>query len=248
MNIRQQKLLKKLKKQGSLSIESEAFELQVSSMTIRRDIQLFVDHGLAVKTHGGAVSRANDLEQLFIQSKASDAQRRIAVKAVELIPDKSSIMLSNGSTTLEVARQLAVSGKQLSVVTNSLPIAATLFQTGIQVILTGGTLRSNSLDLAGPVTEKNINEYYIDILISGCDGAKSNEGFFTKDLELAETERKSVEKSRKVIIVTESYKFNSPSFVKFASPDKIGALISDSGLSLQDQTKLKKYGIQVITC
>ncbi len=248
MNIRQRNLLKKLKKQGSLSIEDEASELQVSSMTIRRDVQLLIDHGLAVKTQGGAIPRTNDPEQLFIQAKATDAQQRIAIKAVELIPDKSSIMLSTGSTTLEIARKLAVSGKQLSVVTNSLPIAATLFQTSIKVILTGGTLRSNSLDLVGPITEKNIDEYYIDLLFSGCDGAKSDEGFFTKDLELAEMERKSVEKSHKVIIVTESHKFNSPSFVKFASPDEIGTVISDSKLSAKDRIELEKQGIEVIVC
>lgn len=248
MNIRQRNLLKKLKKQGSLSIEDEALKLQVSSMTIRRDVQLLVDHGLAIKTQGGAVSRVNDPEQLFIQAKATDAQQRIAEKAVELIPDKSTIMLSTGSTTLEIARKLAVSGKQLSVVTNSLPIAATLFQTNIKVILTGGTLRSNSLDLVGPITEKNIDEYYIDMLFSGCDGAKSDEGFFTKDLELAEMERKSVEKSHKVIIVTESHKFNNPSFVKFASPEETSTLITDSDLKDQDRINLEKHGVEVIVC
>ncbi len=246
MNTRQQNLLKKLKKQGSLSIENEALELQVSSMTIRRDIQLLVEHGLAIKTHGGAVSRTNEPEQLFVQAKSSEAQKRLAVETVKLIPDNSTIMLSNGSTTLEVARQLAVSGKQLSVLTNSLPIAATLFQTGIQVILTGGTLRSNSLDLAGPVTEKNIDEYYIDMLISGCDGAKADEGFFTKDLELAEMERKSVEKSHKVVIVTESSKFNRPSFVKFASPREVSILITSPGLPDKEITALKRNGVSVM--
>ena len=130
-------------------------------------------------------------------------------------------MRSTGSTTLEVARLLAVSGKRLSVVTNSLPIAAALFQTPIQVILTGGTLRSDSLDLAGPVTEKNLDEYYIDMLISGCDGAFASEGFFTKDINLAEMERKAVQKSKKVLIVAEVHKFKQRAFVKFASPGEV---------------------------
>ncbi|MBU8901455.1 MAG: hypothetical protein KOO69_01810, partial [Victivallales bacterium] len=195
-----------------------------------------------------AVPRVNDPEQLFIQSKANEAQKRIAAKTIELIPDNSSIMLSTGSTTLEVARQLASSGKQLSVVTNSLPIAATLYQTNIQVILTGGTLRNNSLDLVGPVTEKNINEYYIDILISGCDGAIAEEGFFTKDVSLAEMERKSVKQSGKVIIVSESYKFDNPAFVKFASPQDVTTLITDTNLTPEKHASLRKAGLEIISC
>jgi DeoR family transcriptional regulator, aga operon transcriptional repressor len=248
MNIRQQKLLKKLKQQGSLSIEDEAATQGVSSMTIRRDIQMLAEKGLAIKTHGGAVPRVNDPEQLFIQSKATEGQKRIAAKAVELIPGNSTIMLSTGSTTLEVARQLVASGKQLSVITNSLPIAATLYQTNIQVLLTGGTLRANSLDLVGPVTEKNIDEYYIDILISGCDGALAEEGFFTKDLSLAEMERKSVKKSHKIIIVTESHKFDRPAFAKFASTQDISTIITDTDLPAEKHTVLSEAGLEVITC
>jgi DeoR family transcriptional regulator of aga operon len=248
MNKRQQALLDKLSRLGRISLEEEAAAFSVSTMTIRRDINMFEAQGIAVRSQGGAVSRVNAPSQLLIGGHASENQKRIARKALTLIPDDCTLMLSTGSSTLEVARQLAVSGKRLSVVTNSLQIAVTLFQTTVQVILTGGTLRSDSLDLIGPVAEKNLDEYYIDILITGCDGAIAEEGFFTKDLNLAAMERKSAEKSRKVIIVSESYKFHKPSFVKFASSDKIDLLISDSNLALQDQTRLKAHGIEIITC
>ncbi|MBN2643747.1 MAG: DeoR/GlpR transcriptional regulator [Victivallales bacterium] len=246
MNKRQQKLLDKLKRLGSLSLEEEAEAFSVSTMTIRRDIAMFEEQGIAVRSQGGAVSRVADSGQLLMEGNASDAQRRIARKTLELIPDACTLMLSTGRTTLEVARQLAVSGKRLAVVTNSLQIAAALFQTPVQVILTGGTLRADSLDLVGPVTEKNLDEYYIDILITGCDGAVADEGFFTKDLNLAAMERKSVEKSRKVIMVTESSKFNSPSFVKFAEPGNISTVVSDINLSDRDCACLQKSGIEVI--
>ncbi len=248
MNIRQKTLLEKLKKLGTLSIEEEADHFSVSTMTIRRDIQLFEEHGLAIRTHGGAVPRVNDPSQLFIQAKSTEAQKHIAAKTIELISPGSTIMLSTGTTTLEVARQLATSSLQLSVVTNSLPIAATLYQTQIQVILTGGTLRSNSLDLTGPVTEKNIDEYYIDTLITGCDGAIAQEGFFTKDMNLAEMEKKSVKKSRKVIVTTESHKFNNPSFVKFASTKEVSVLVTDKKISDNDKHILASAGMKVFAC
>lgn len=246
MNTRQKTLLEKLHKLGSLSIEEEALIFKVAPMTIRRDIQLFEKQGIAIRTHGGAVPRISEPSQLFTQQDANEAQKRIAKKAVELIPDGCTLMLSTGTTTLEVARQLAASDLRICVITNSLPIAAVLFQTKIQVILTGGSLRTSSLDLVGPVTEKNLDEYYIDILITGCDGASAEEGFFTKDLNLAEMEKKSVKKSGKTIIVTESSKFNKPSFVKFASMDEISTLITDRKLLPEIKNRMDKTKLELI--
>ena len=245
MNARQKTLLEKLHKLGRLSIEEEAVAFDVAPMTIRRDIQFFESQGIAIRTHGGAVPRVSDPMRLFTQPESSMAQKRIARKAVEIIPPECTVLLSTGSTTLEVARQLAASDLRICVITNSLPIAAVLFQTKIQVILTGGSLRSNSLDLTGPVTEKNLDEYYIDILITGCDGA-SADGFFTKDLNLAEMEKKSVKKSGKTIIVTESHKFAKPAFVKFASIDEISTVITDKKLSEEIAVPLRHSGLELI--
>jgi len=245
MNSRQKTLVEKLYKLGRLFIKEEATAFAVAPMTIRRDIQFFESQGIAIRTHGGAVPRVNEPLQIFTQSEASAIQKKIARKAVEMIPAESTLMLSTGSTTLEVARQLAASDLRICVITNSLPIAAVLFQTKIQVVLTGGSLRSNSLDLTGPVTEKNLDEYYIDILITGCDGV-SQDGFFTKDLNLAEMEKKSVKKSAKTIVVTESHKFNKPAFVKFASLNEISTVITDKKLPDEFSRQLLHSGIELI--
>lgn len=247
MNRRQKTLLDKLVRLGRISIEAEAPVFGVSEMTIRRDITLLEEMGLAIRTHGGAVPRTDVKESILAETSSTDGQKRIARKILELIPDSCTLMLSTGSTTLEVARHLAVSGKRLSVVTNSLPIAAALFQTPVQVILTGGTLRSDSLDLAGPVTEKNLDEYYIDMLISGCDGAIAAEGFFTKDINLAEMERKAVQKSKNVLIVAEAGKFERRAFVKFASTAEVSAVVTDGRLSQADAAALDKAGVKLIT-
>ena len=246
MNIRQKKLIERLHKLGRLSIEEEAASFKVAPMTIRRDIQLFEKQGIAIRTHGGAVPRISEPAQLFTQPDGSAAQKKIARKALKMIPNDCTLMLSAGTTTLEVARQLAASDLRICVITNSLTVAAVLFQTKIQVVLTGGSLRSNSLDLIGPVTEKNLDEYYIDLLITGCDGASAEEGFFTKDLNLAEMEKKSVKKSARTIVVTESHKFRKPAFVKFAFMNEISTVITDRKLPEEDASKIISNGIELV--
>jgi len=246
MNIRQKNLFEKLQKSGRVLIDDESRHFGVSAMTIRRDLQFLEDTGLAVRTHGGAIPRVETNNQLTTLTAATDAQKRIAKEVVKLIKPGSTIMISVGTTTLQIARELVASGMQLSVVTNSLPIAAALFQSKVKVLLTGGFLRDQSMDLVGPVAEKNLSEFYIDILITGCDGAVSDIGFFTSDLNLATMERKTVEVSEQVIVVTESHKFQKKAFTKFASLDDVSTVITDSSLQELDYQRLKAHDIQVI--
>lgn len=247
MNRRQNDLSKKLQHVGKILFEEEAKRFGVSSMTIRRDLSVLEEAGLAIRIPGGARSYTKTNLEQMLEDKSSNTQKRIAAKALEFIEPNSTIMLSAGTTTLEIARQLAASGMPLSLVTNSLQVAFVLFQSPVQVLLTGGSLRTSSLDLVGPVTEKNLNEFYIDILFMGCDGAASNEGFFTSDLNLASMEHKSVEVSEKAILVTESSKFAKPSFMKYASLEDVSTVITDRNINPDDEKNLIQHDIQVIT-
>ena len=246
MNSRQQNLLEKLSKAGRLEAVEEARRLNVSNMTIWRDFKLFEEQALAVKTHGGIISAANENLPFNCISKASDFQKKIAKAAISLIPMNSTIMLSSGTTTLEIARQLVSSGRpHVTVITNSLPVAAIFYKTNFDAILLGGSLRRNSMDLTGPLSEKNLDELHIDMLFTGCDGAIPDEGFFTSDLSLAALERKSVQRSRIVAVVTESRKFGKNPLVKFASSKDVQIVITDRNLSRADKAMMEKNKIKV---
>ncbi len=248
MNSRQQHLLEKLSRAGRLETAKEAALLKVSPMTLWRDFKMFEEQGLALRTHGGVIP-ALDRQLGFPNiSKASESQKKIAKIAVSLVPKNSTVMLSTGTTTLEVARQIVSSGKtNMTVVTNSLPVAAIFYQTDFNVILLGGSLRRNSMDLTGPLSEKNLDELHIDMLFTGCDGAISDEGFFTSDLSLAELERKSVQRTKTVVVVTESGKFGRKALAKFASVKDVQVVITDRNLSDSDKTKLEKNKISLMT-
>lgn len=248
MNSRQRHLLDKLSKAGKLETAEEAALLEVSPMTLWRDFKMFEEQGLAVRTHGGVIPAVNRQLSFPDVSKSSEFQRKIAKIAVSLVPQNSTVMLSVGTTTLEVARQLVTSGKtHVTIVTNSLPVAAIFYQTDFNVILLGGSLRRNSMDLTGPLSEKNLDELHIDMLFTGCDGAISEEGFFTSDLSLAELERKSVLRTKTVAVVTESGKFGRKALAKFASPEDVQVVITDKNISRADKSRLEKDKIKVLT-
>lgn len=247
MNPRQQHLMEKLSKTGRLETAEEAVLLKVSPMTLWRDFKMFEERGIALRTHGGVVPPASS-HLGFPNIGSTEFQKKIAKTAISLVSRNSTIMLSTGTTTLEVARQLVSSGKtNVAVVTNSLPVAAIFYQTDFNVILLGGSLRRNSMDLTGPLSEKNLDELHIDMLFTGCDGAVSEEGFFTSDLSLAELERKSVQRTKTVVVVTESGKFGRKALAKFASVGEVQVVITDKNISRADKAKLEKNKISVMT-
>jgi len=247
MNTRQKKILQKLKRNGHVSIAKEAHAFAVNEMTIRRDLNILESIGEATRIHGGAIPQVSIPGGMdFLATSPRDAQIRIAQETIKHLEPNSTVMLNTGTTVLQVAREIATSEIPLTVITNSLPVAIVLYRSQCQVILTGGTLREKWVDLTGPLTQKNLDAYYVDILIAGCDGALPQEGFFTSDINLAEIEKKSVQISNKVIIVTESSKFGKKSFAKFATIDKVDIIISDKKLPKSTVDELSKQNIQVI--
>ena len=246
MNTRQQELKNKIDTLGHIDIVTEAEAFGVSEMTIRRDIAFLEKNGLAVQVKGGAIPKAKICESM-IDSPAKNAIAAGMMEILEQMPEVKTLMLSTGGTTLAFARLLAQKNLPITVLTNSIPIASALFQTQTKVILTGGELRTTSMDLVGPAAEKYLSDYHVDLLLTGCDGADSQEGFYTSDLNLASYEKLSVKIADKTFILTESAKFKRKALAKFAELNEIDSLITDNNLKAIDREILARRKIKVIT-
>ncbi len=248
MNQRQTEILQRLRTAGKVDYEEEAAYFGVTPMTVRRDLHALAKAGKVLLTRKGAVGRSEIYEKGTGKPMVSE-QILIAERAWQLLqetPNVKSIMLSTGTTTLAFAQLLARMNPVLSVLTNSIPIASALFQTRLKVMLTGGELRSNSLDLVGPAAEQFLHDYHVDILFTGCDGADAAQGFYTADLNLANLENQSVKISEKVVILTASEKFTRKSLVKFAVLNDVDYVITDPKLGAQEEKMLTSRGVQVL--
>jgi DeoR family transcriptional regulator of aga operon len=246
MNNRQKELKDRINTLGHIDISNEAESFGVSEMTIRRDIAFLEKNDLAVQVKGGAIPKAKICDS-FIESPTKNAIAARMLELLEEMPEIRTIMLSTGSTTLAFARILARKNLPLTVITNSIPIASALFQTQIKVIICGGELRSVSMDLVGPAAEKYLSDYHVDLLLTGCDGADSEQGFYTSDLNLASYEQQSVKIADKVFILSESHKFERKSLAKFAELSEIDVLITDDKLKSIDREILLRKNIEVFT-
>ena len=256
MNSRQKQILALLRTSDQ-SIRSLASRFEVTEMTVRRDLKALSDH------EGVIVSRGQVMLYDKLQKSSEDAEMEasavvranIAEALYHRIFPVETLFLSGGRTTLAFARYLAAhSVSPATVVTNSLAIASTLFcgnnrndATGqSKVILLGGELRTDQMDLMGPVAEKNLREYHVEWLVTGCDAADSERGFFTSDLSVSNLERESVKIADHVAVVTASEKFTLGGFVKFADFSDIDLLVTDENLPSSVAEGLEQHGLEVI--
>ena len=213
---------------GGIRIKSAARELGVTEMTLRRDLRELETKKLALLVKGGAIPHPARYEPEQTENTLLDRKFAIARALFLRILPSETIFISSGSTSLAFAKVVARQNVlPMTVVTNSLSVASTLFQSCCKVILLGGELRTTSLDLVGPISEKNIEEYHVDWLVSGCDGAYSDYGFYTSDVSLSNLEKKSIGIADHVAIIADSTKFGRKALTRFAALKDIELLVTD---------------------
>ncbi|MBN2302385.1 MAG: DeoR/GlpR transcriptional regulator [Lentisphaerae bacterium] len=232
-NIRQDRILEILARDGESTVESLVNQLGVSVMTIRRDLASLSRSGQLSRTHGGAVLSRTGIVQFEFKDKSQlciHQKRAIAAEAARMVLPGMSVSLDTGTTTLEVARVLA-SVDNLTVLTTSLAIASVLQGCdNIELILLGGSVRKFSPDLTGPLTEDNLKNFRTHISILGAD-AVTRDGSFTTDVRISQISKAMIENSDKAVLVVDSSKFARTAFVQCASLNEIDTIITDDECS-----------------
>jgi len=240
LNHRQTEIVNMLQGGQRISVRELAARFAVSEMTIRRDLNALEAERLLVRTYGGATPA--DSPRLHLESPA---QAAIGRRAAALVAPGQTIMLSTGATALEVARHLPRDAN-LTVATTSLSVAQELFGSTLTVVLFGGILRKEFPSLYGPMTEAMIKNFHVDRLFTGCDGARSDDGFYTAEIQHSSLEQAMIRSADHVTVITESRKFGQPAFVRFAAIDEVDMVITDPGLSSLDRQRLEERGVEVV--
>ena len=161
IDVRRNKILEQLRKEGKVSVSRLAVELGATPVTIRNDLTALERDGYLVRMQGGAViSHRSDVQ--FNSSMTDDAflqKQALAQQVAAMVADGETLFFNSGTTTLHIARALKEK-KYLNIVTNSLAIAMELGphlmccfwaarSTPAMVLQPAATLR-NSLANTGP--------------------------------------------------------------------------------------------------
>ena len=231
---------------GRVTVIELAEKFGVTAETIRRDLATLDAQGGIRRVHGGAVpSRNYRTEFTPFESRAQsalDAKRRIARKALELLPPPgSTLFLDGGTTTALMAEALATSGLEsiphaptsgyvppYKLITNSLPIAKTLADSEyFDIQLLGGKVRPQAQAVVGNIATQTIAVLRADVAFVGTNALTLNHGLSTPDEEEGAVKRAMVTHAEHVIALVDATKFGLDYLVSFAAIEDISTVVTD---------------------
>jgi DeoR family transcriptional regulator of aga operon len=232
----------------SVSLAEFADALGVSAATVRRDLADLDYQRLLRRTHGGATvmdSRA-ELPVALRDTQFLEAKRLIGRQMALLIPpERHAVALSGGSTTAQVARALS-NHRDLTIITNSLTIAGLVTSyPQLKVIMTGGSLRSQSLELVGILAENTFNAINVGTAILGTDGITASGGVTTHDDTEARTNHAMVTHAQRTVVVADGSKIGRLAMAKVTDIDQVDALVTDDTADPDALAEIEQAGVTV---
>lgn len=234
-----------MRRAGSVRVADLAAQLDVSEMTVRRDLDVLDEAGLIVKVHGGATIRyehSTDEPGFEVKrSRNTFEKQAIAASAAVLIGPGAAIGITAGTTTVQLAAEL-VTVPNLTVVTNSVPVADLFHaapRTDRTVILVGGE-RTPSDALVGPVSVNALRSFHLDTVFMGVHGMHERAGFTTPNLLEADTNRAFVEATDELVVLADHTKWGVTGLTTIAPLEAASVCISDDELSEHAQSVLRE--------
>ncbi|GAA5027962.1 DeoR/GlpR family DNA-binding transcription regulator [Microbacterium fluvii] len=234
---RQALIERQLADEGRVSVVSLARRFDVTTETVRRDLDLLERAGALRRVHGGAVTaeRSSTAETSVATrtGRASAAKAAIARRCIDLVPSgfRGSLYLDAGTTTAAIAHALI--GRTdldggIDVVTHSMVLAGALAGArGIELTVIGGRVRGITAAAVGAETVRAISHFRPDIGFIGTNGIAAGFGVSTPDPEEASVKAAIVAACRRVVVAADAEKHDRELLVSFAALDDLDVLVTD---------------------
>lgn len=234
-----------------------ADEFGLTLATIRRDLIELERRGVARRAYGGAVlaepsaahsalllSEPRLVDRFDLQRAEKEA---IGRAAASLVRDGETIMIDGGTTTLQVCRNLA-DKHDLSIISCALNNLwqELVSKADLQIFLTGGYLRAQSLSLVGEVAENMLRGFLANKTILGIDGISLENGFTTVNFLEASIKKRMIEAGQELIIVADHTKFGKICPIPVAPVERASKVVTDAHVSAEFIRSLEKRGVEVV--
>jgi DeoR family fructose operon transcriptional repressor len=237
-----------------VTVAQLAERFDVSTDTVRRDLQQLHDEGLVVRTHGGAVSVAaiaSTEKKLDVRMQIhTDAKDRIGALAATLIADNSVVMINAGTTALAVVRHLN-NHRDLTIATNNLRIPTEISPKILRdFYLFGGAVRLGGQSTVGPVSFQlgggRDMQLRCDIAIVSVGAVSAGVGYSTSNLSEAVMMGEMMQRATRVVILADSSKFSDPLFAQIAELDRADFLVTEAEPPEDLAEALRQAEVQVL--
>lgn len=246
MNERHAKILELLSRYHKMEVSCLSTLLNVSQVTIRKDLIALEQSGMLVREHGYAtLNNSDDINKRL--AFHFEQKMQIVKRAAQLVEDGETIFIESGSCCALLAVEIAQTKKDVTIVTNSAFIADYVRKIeNVQIVLLGGNYQKESQVMVGPMTAQCAQAYFADKLFIGTDGFSIRTGFTGNDYMRSVAVQDMAKQVEKVIVVTDSSKFYQKGNVSLIATNRIHMLITNPDIPLEQEQYLLEQKVEII--
>ena len=248
---RHRQILDLLVTQGACTYQELSARFDVSTMTIRRDVEFLAGQGLLIKTLGG-VQNASAPSYFFETplysriSKNRDEKREIAERALELIESGQTLFIDGSTTCQQLARLIADERQGLTIVTNSALVAIEVGKsTNNMTVCIGGQFERDTVSFIGASAEEAAGKYFVDMCLISTKGFVPAEGTFESSVGNLTVKQRFSDQSAHTILLVDHSKFGARALTKAIDISRIGTVVTDAATSQSDLDLLQELGKDV---
>ncbi|SHO49363.1 DeoR/GlpR family DNA-binding transcription regulator [Desulfopila aestuarii] len=245
---RQNQILAIAREQGRVDVEDLSRSFEVSPQTIRKDLNDLCERQLLQRIHGGAIV-GSGIENVSYEARrllAPDSKKVIGIRAAQLIPDNSSMLINIGTTTEQVAHALK-DHHGLLVITNNVNAVHIMKNfMGIELIIAGGLVRRSDGGIIGVAAVDFINQFKVDYAVIGVSAIDEDGSLLDYDYREVRVAQAIIENARQVILVADLMKLERNAPVRIGHISQIDTVVTDGEFPQKLKAICKENGVKIV--
>ena len=242
-------ILDELDRAGFVSVSDLAKRMEVTMVTIRKDLKLLEDRGLLYRSHGSATPVSPYVADRSVQVKKLEQveeKTRIAQYAASLLVEKEAVLIGSGTTVVAFAQAIP-RNLELTVLTAAMNVTLSLIDhEQVELVQLGGVVRKSSSSAVGHYAEEMLRGFACSKLFLSVDGISLEHGLTTSNMMEAHLNAQMIRSVQKTIVLADSRKFGRKGFGKICELEDIDTIITDTGIPEIYRNSLEEKGIEVI--
>ncbi len=239
-----------LQQNGLATVHDLAQRLDVSEVTIRRDLERLDRTGEVVRVHGGAMVRRHgtSFEPLWDTKVAlrNESKKRIGEAAASRVRPGETILLDSGTTTLCVAQALRVPCCVVAVdVKIALELASRSPSDAIQTLIVGGEVRPGFYSTTGHFALEMLAQLHVDRAFLGADAIDVDAGVTNATVQGTGIKKAIIASANEVVLVADASKLGLVALSKVAALTEVDLWITDEGQDPEALERVRRTGLKV---
>lgn len=245
---RHNKLLELLSSKDIVTIPEIIAEFEVSIETVRRDLSILEDQGKIEKVYGGAKLKNNPFVEPLMEKRLVTRLHQkecIGKKCCEFINDGECIFIDSGTTPYYISKYLK-NKKNLTVITNSIPVVNELINSDFDIIIIGGMIRKSERSVVSYDYLFDFSVLSIQKSFLCAGGITIDNGISDYNMQEVVTRKMIIERSKEIFLAADSSKFGKDVTISVTPISKINYIITDSGINKNLFASFNKHGVKLV--